>query len=141
MILRSTPYPPVRKESSCEGEWTNIISASPLWARAIAAPVPSATKLTVIRGYLVSKACFMVPVVLPFIPMSSSPVSCRLVVVATVRVVGVGVGEGEGDGEGVGEAVGVAVGWGEAVGEGDVPGVGEGVAVGDGVGVGVGCGF
>lgn len=80
----------------------------------MAAPVPCARKLTVIQGYLASKAAFMVPVVLPFIPVSSSPVSCRLVVVATVSVVGVGVGEGEGDGEGeaVGLAVGVGRGWG-----------------------------
>lgn len=75
MIFRSTPYPPFRNASSCEGEWTNIMSASPASALAIAAPVPRATKFTVIQGYLASKAAFIVPVVSPFIPVSSSPVS------------------------------------------------------------------
>jgi hypothetical protein len=102
----------------------------------MAAPVPWAMKLTVIQGYLASNAAFMVPVVLPFIPVSSSPVSCRLVVVAIFSVVGVGVGEGEG--EAVGAAVGLAVGLGVAV--EDAPGVGVGVIVGGAVGVGVGVG-
>ena len=124
------------------------MSASPLCACAMAAPVPAATKFTVIQGYLAWKAAFMVPAVLPSIPVSSSPVSCRLVVVATVNVVGVVVGEGEGvgdgDGEGEGDAVGLAVGVGEAVGVGDAVRLGEGVTdgegMGEGVGVGVGCG-
>ena len=51
------------------------MSASPASALAIAAPVPRATKFTVIQGYLASKAAFIVPVVSPFIPVSSSPVS------------------------------------------------------------------
>ena len=50
MIFRSTPYPPVRKDTSCEGEWTRIMSASPASACAIAAPVPNGTKLMVIHG-------------------------------------------------------------------------------------------
>ena len=86
----------------------------------MAAPVPNATKLTVIQGYLASKAAFMVPVVLPFIPVSSSPVSCRLVVVATFRVVGLGVG--------VGVRIGERVAVGFAVCVGDLVGVGVGVA-------------
>ena len=104
----------------------------------MAAPVPCARKLTVIHGYLASKAAFMVPVVLPFMPVSSSPVSCRLVVVATFKVVGVGVGDGEGDGDGDGE--GDAVGVGDAVGEDVVVGFGDGVTVGEGDGEGVGVG-
>ena len=83
----------------------------------MAAPVPYARKLTVIHGYAVWKAAFMVPVVFPFIPVSSSPVSWRLVVVATIKVVGLGVGVGLGLGVGVGAGVGVAVGL--LVGEGD----------------------
>ena len=75
----------------------------------MAAPVPWETKLRVIQGYLVSKAVFMVPVVLSSIPLSSSPVSRRLVVVETINDVCSGVGFC------VGASVGVAV----AVGEGD----------------------
>ena len=54
----------------------------------------------------------MVPVVLPFIPVSSSPVSWRLVVVDTVNVTcaGVAVGVGLGDGVRVGVGVGIVVG-------------------------------
>ena len=51
MIFRFTPYPPVKKDSSCDGECTSIMSASPLWAVAMAAPVPWAMKFTVIQGY------------------------------------------------------------------------------------------
>ena len=72
------------------------MSASPLCACAIAAPVPSATKLMVIHGYFASKAAFMLPG-----PLSSSPVSWRLVVVATINVVELGVGVGTGVGVGV----------------------------------------
>ena len=71
----------------------------------MAAPVPWARKFTVIQGYLASKAAFIVPVVLPFIPVSSSPVSCRLVVVATLKVVGFGVGDGDGGAVGTGVAI------------------------------------
>lgn len=107
------------------------MSASPLRAVCIAAPVPCPRKLTVIQGYLAWNASFMLPV-----PVSSSPVSRRLVVDETVSVTGVVVGDGEGEGD----AVGLAVGVGEAVGEGDVVGLGEGVAEVDGDGEGVGTG-
>lgn len=117
------------------------MSASPLCAWARAAPVPNATKLMVIHGYLAWKAVFISPVP----GLSSSPVSCRLVVVATVRVVGVGVGVGSAVGDDEGDVVGFAVGVGDAVGEVDVVGFGEGVTVGeevgDGVGVSVDCVF
>ena len=101
------------------------MSASPLCAVAMAAPVPWAMKLTVIQGYLASNAAFIVPVVLPFIPVSSSPVSCRLVVVATVNVTGDGVGVGTGVGVGVAEGVGEGVAVGVGVGVGAAVGVGE----------------
>lgn len=116
MILRFTPYPPDKKVASCEGECTSIMSASPLWAVAIAAPVPCARKLTVIHGYLAWKAVFTFPV-----PLSSSPVSWRLVVVETVNVVGLGVGVGVGEADGDSEAIGLAVG----LGEGDADGVAD----------------
>ena len=133
MILRSTPYPPFKKVSSCEGEWTSIMSASPLCACAIAAPVPRATKLTVIHGYFASKAAFML-----LVPLSSIPVSWRLVVVATVNVVGLGVGVGAGVGVGVGVSVGVAVAARVGVGVGGAVGVGVKVGVEVGVGVVIG---
>jgi hypothetical protein len=79
----------------------------------MAAPVPYGRKLTVIHGYAVWKAAFMVPVVFPFIPVSSSPVSWRLVVVATIKVVGLGLGVGVG--VGVGVAVGLLLGEGSEV--------------------------
>lgn len=87
--------------------------------------MPWAMKLTVIQGYLASNAAFIVPVVLPFIPVSSSPVSCRLVVVATVNVTGDGVGVGTGVGVGVAEGVGEGVAVGVGVGVGAAVGVGE----------------
>jgi len=120
--LRFTPYPPDKKVASCDGECTSIISASPLWAVAIAAPVPCAIKLTVIQGYLAWNADFIFPV-----PLSSSPVSWRLVVVETVKVVGVGVGVGDGEADGDGEAVGLAVG----LEEGETDGLAEGDVDGD----------
>ncbi len=118
------------------------MSASPLCAEAMAAPVPWATKLTVIQGYLASKACFMVPVVLPLIPMSSSPVSRRLVVVATLKVEGVGVGVGVAVGD-----VGLEVGFDVIPGFCVAPGLELGVLVafgdcpGEVVGVAVACGL
>lgn len=51
MILRLTPYPFVKKLFSCTGSWTMIMSASPLMAVCIAAPVPCERKLIVIQGY------------------------------------------------------------------------------------------
>jgi hypothetical protein len=106
----------------------------------IAAPVPCPRKFTVIQGYFAWNASFMLPV-----PVSSSPVSRRLVVDEIISVTGVGVGVGEGEGDGEGEAVGLEVGFGDAVGEVVVPGLGEGLTEGEGdgedmgVGVGVGC--
>lgn len=136
MILRSTPYPPVKTASSCEGEWTSNMSASPLSAAAMAAPVPRALKFTVIQGYAAWNAAFMVPVVSPFIPVSSRPVSWRLVVVATFRVTGEGVGVGTGVGLGVG--VGAFVGCGVGVGVGATVGAWVGAEVGVTLGADVG---
>ena len=61
------------------------------------------------------------------VPLSSSPVSWRLVVVATVNAeetgqeprVGVGVGEGDEDGLGDGDGLGDELGDGDGVGVGD----------------------
>ena len=131
MIFRFTPYPFVMKVFSCAGSCTIIMSASPLMAACIAAPVPCAWKLTVIQGYFAWKADFMLPV-----PVSSSPVSHRLVVVEIVNVVGLGIGVGDGEGLGLG----VGEGDGEGLGDGEVPGLGEGVGLADGDGVGVGVG-
>lgn len=65
--------------NSCEGEWTSNMSASPRCACAIAAPVPSAMKLTVIQGYLAWKASLrLFLITVPFFNVSgvsSKPVS------------------------------------------------------------------
>ena len=71
-------------------------------------------------------------------PVSSSPVSWRLVVDETVKVTGVGVGEGEGGA--VGFAVGFEVGFGEVEVEGVWVGVVEGFCIDEGAGVGVAVG-
>ena len=119
------------------------MSASPLWACAMAAPVPNAMKLTVIHGYLAWNASLRSSLTtVPFLSVSgvsSRPVSYRLVVVATLSVVGLGVGVGVAVCAGVGLAVGAGVAVAEAVGLGDAVTVGVGVT--DGVGVGVGDGF
>lgn len=120
------------------------MSASPLCACAIAAPVPNAIKLTVIHGYLVWKASLRSSLTtVPFLSVSgasSKPVSYRLVVVATLSVVGLGVGVGVAVGISVGVAVGVGVVAAVLLGLGDAVAVGDGVVVGEGVGVGDGCG-
>jgi hypothetical protein len=118
------------------------MSASPACAVARAAPVPCATKFIVMNGYAAWKASFRLPV-----PLSSNPVSWRLVVVATVRVMGAFVAEGVGAGvlDGVEEGAGVAVepGVADVVGAGVAEGVDIGgiVGVGDAVDVGVGAGW
>lgn len=98
------------------------MSASPLIAVWMAAPVPCERKFTVIQGYFVWKA--------GLIALSSTPVSYRLDVDEIVSVIGEGVGVG------VGLGVGVGVGVGEVVGDGDGETLGEGVGEADGVGVG-----
>jgi len=119
----------------------------------MAAPVPKAMKFTVIHGYLAWKESFKSSLMtVPFLRVSgvsSNPVSYRLVVVAILSVVGLGIGVAVGDGVGefvgaaVGEGVGLADVTGDGEGEEDGDGDGEGDAVGVAVGEGVGvaCGF